>query len=164
MNIKHPKGWGTHMPMLIKTVQRTQGPVMEIGAGLYSTPLLHWLCKERNIRLITYENDPEFFKVAKGFQSRNHRIRFVNDWSEIDGDTHWGVVLIDHHPEEQRGKDVIRLKDKADYLVLHDSEKEVQYGYDKAWSHFKYRYDWKECKPWTTVLSNFDDLSWLQKT
>jgi hypothetical protein len=164
MNIRFPKGWSTHMPMLIRLVQMTDKPVLEIGSGLYSTPLLHWLCKERNVKLITYEDTPEYFKFAKSFQSRNHSIRFVEDWKNIDVETNWGVVLIDHHPEEQRGKDIMRLKDKADYFVLHDSEKEIVYGYDKVWEHFKYRYDWKDCKPWTTVLSNSKDLSFLQKT
>lgn len=156
------KNWSSHMAMLIKTIMLTDKPVLEIGSGLFSTPLMHWLCKMRGLKLVTYENIEEYYKFAKGFQSPNHRIKFVKDWNEIDLKTHWGVVLIDHHPSEQRGLDAIRLKDKADYLVLHDSEKPEFYNYEQAYPHFKYKFDWKECKPWTTVLSNFKDLSNLK--
>ncbi len=50
----------------------------------------------------------------------------------------------------------IRLKNSADYIILHDTEPdcEKEYGYDKVWEHFKYRKDWKLCRAWTTVVSN----------
>jgi len=156
--ISRPKRWGTHMPMLIKLVQMTNGPVLELGAGLFSTPLLHWLCRERKVKLVTYEDNPEYYKFAVDFRSRGHSVRLIKDWNEIDTKTHWGVVLIDHGLlPEQRAIDTIKLKDKADYLVLHDSQYESLYS--EVWKHFKYRYDWKDCKPWTTVVSNLKDLS-----
>lgn len=159
MSTRLNKKYTTHMPMLIKVVQMSEGPILEIGSGLFSTPLLHWLCHEKGRKLITYENNQDYFKFAKGFQSRNHRIRFIKDWNEIDARTHWGVVLIDHEPVEQRHLDILRLKDKADYIVIHDTEKEDSWEFKNIWSHFKYRYTWKGCVPWTTVVSNFKDLS-----
>ena len=149
------------MPMLIKVVQMSEGPILEIGSGPFSTPLLHWLCHEKGRKLITYENVPDYFKFAKGFQSRNHRIRFVKDWEEMDIKAHWGVVLIDHEPAKRRHADILKLKDNADYIVIHDTEpeRENKYGYQNIWPLFKYRYDWKGCRPWTTVVSNFKNLS-----
>ena len=147
------------MPMLIKAVQASEGPILEIGSGLFSTPLLHWLCHEKGRRLITYENNEDYFKFAKGFQSKNHRIRLVKDWEEIENKKRWGVILIDHEPAEQRRADILKFKDSADYIVIHDTERESRYGLKDVWPHFKYRRDWKACKPWTTVVSNFKDLS-----
>lgn len=149
----------TYIPILTKVVQMTTGPVLELGAGPYSTPLLHWLCAEDRRYLLTYENYIDYFKFAKHFQSRNHRIRHTKDWSDIDTKTFWDVVLIDHMPDERRGEDAFRLKDTAKYIILHDSQDDVHHGYDKIYKYFKYRYDWKFSKPWTTVVSNFVDVS-----
>lgn len=156
------KNMTTHMGVLIRVLQASDGDVVELGSGPSSTPLLHWLCKDLNRRLITYETDPEFYKFAKEFQSRGHSITFVKNWDSIDTNTHHGVVFIDHAPAERRGVDVIRFKDSADYVILHDTEKENMYGYEQVWQHFKYSYTWKECLPWVSVVSNFKDLSWLE--
>ena len=153
------KAHTTHMPMLIKTVQMSKGPILELGAGIFSTPLLHWLCSEDSRRLDTYESHPDYYDFAKRFQSKYHRIHLTKDWQDIDLKKHYSVVLIDHWPEKQRGIDVIKLKNNADYIVLHDSELEKKYGYDKVWKHFKYIYHWKFCTPHTTILSNFKDVS-----
>ena len=157
------KEYTTHIPMLIKTVQMTDGPVLELGAGLFSTPLLHWLCLGRD--LFTYETNPDYYNFAKKFRTNNHRTRLVDDWDKIDIDnTHWSVVFVDHGPVGRRVIDLIRLKDKADYIVIHDTEpgREHRHEYNKAWPLFKYRYDWTKCIAHTTVVSNFKDLSNLE--
>lgn len=158
-NFAFSKAWTTHTPMLIKTVQATDGPILELGTGFTSTPLLHWLCKDKPRYLLSLESVPFWYDFAHKFQSRNHRIRFVEDWDKADMNRHWSVVLVDH-TVERRAIDIIRLKDSADYIVIHDTEDGV-YGYDKVWPHFKYRHDWKECIPYTSVISNFKDLKWL---
>jgi len=154
------KSWTTHIPMILKYVQKSDKPVLELGAGLFSTPLLHWICKENGVNLRTYENVKEYFKFSKSFQSRKHRIRLISDWDEVENnDTFWSVVFIDHAPAERRHIDAIRFANKADYVILHDSDTHRDiYQYDKVYPHFKYRYDWKECSPHTTVLSNFKEL------
>lgn len=158
---KFSKETSTHNPLLIKMVQMSTGDVCELGSGLFSTPLLHWLCRGR--RLVTYENDLEYYEFAKKFVSKSHRIHLVKSFDEVDTKRRWGVVLIDHSPEDhsRRGIDAIRLKDCADYIILHDTEpeEETKYGYDKVWPLFKYRHDWTGVKPFTTVISNFKDLS-----
>ncbi len=152
-----PKRWSTHMPMLIKSLEVSVLPVLELGSGLFSTPFLHWYCKGKKIKLVTYESDPEYYKFATDFRSRSHSVRFTKDWEDIDTTTHWGVVLIDQGGVETRIKSATKLKDTADYIVLHDSQ--YKNMYEDVFKHFKYRYDWKECRPWTTVVSNFKDLS-----
>lgn len=149
------KEWTTHMPMLIKAVQMSKGTIVELGSGPFSTPLLHWLCLGR--RLFSYENQQGYFDFAARFRSKTHSIRFVEDWDKLElGKKHYGVIFIDH--DGHRGADAVRFKDKADYIVLHDSS-EACYGYELLDGHFKYRLDWKGAWPWTTVVSNFKDLS-----
>jgi hypothetical protein len=153
------KSWTTHMGVLVKVLLISSGDVVELGAGPFSTPLLHWVCKSMNRRLITYENNPEFYNYARQFRSRLHRIVFVKNWDEVDASTHRGLVFIDHAPATRRGTDVIRFKDSADYIVMHDTNSEKDYT--NVWEHFKDTYTWKECRPWVSVVSNFKNLSKL---
>lgn len=161
MRVSFAKEKSTHNPMLIKTILISEGPVLEIGAGFFSTPLMHWLCKLMKRKLVTYENNPDYYQFARKFVSRDHSIKLIKDWGEMDYKTHWGVILMDHNPDERRADDVISFKDNADYIVIHDTDREDKYHMEKAWPHFKYRYTWKDCRPWTTVVSNFKDLSEL---
>jgi hypothetical protein len=149
--------------MLMKTVLATDGPVIELGVGFSSTPLLHWLCWEKARPLMSYESDPFWYEFARKFQSRYHRIRLVEDWDKIDNTNPVSVVFVDHL-EDRRVKDIIRFKDVADYIVIHDTDDFKHYGFEEAWKHFKYVYHWKGCSPWTTVVSNKKDLSWLENS
>ena len=158
------KGWSTHVTMLVKTLNASTGDVLELGSGLFSTPMLHWLCKEQNRKLVTLENNEEYINFARQFRSNLHRIGQVESMDGFQINSHWGIVFVDHDfPYQDRGKDAIRFKDSADFIILHDTEREDLYGYGQVWKHFKYRYDWKECQPWTSVVSNFKDLSFLEK-
>lgn len=150
LNMK--KEYSTHIPMLIKAVQMTNSAVLELGAGLYSTPLLHWLCAESGRKLVTYEDNPKYFEWLKEYQSETHSIIDNLNFPE----SRWSVVFIDNGIDE-REKCAIRFKDSADLIVLHDTESD-QYGYQNVFPHFKFRYDWKFCKPWTTIVSNFIKL------
>ena len=146
------------MGVLVKVLYISEGDVVEIGSGPASTPLLHWVCKDLNRNLITYENNQDYYNYARQFQSRMHRIVLITDWDDVDFKTRCGVVFVDHAPSERRSIDIINFKNSAVYLVIHDTEKEKQYGYEKIWPHFKYVYTWKECRPWVSVVSNFKDL------
>ncbi len=152
------KHYTTHIPMLIKCVQHTTGSVLELGAGPCSTPLLHWLCQEKARLLITYESNKFFYKYAKLFQSKNHRVRYVN-WNDYKIDGHWSVAFIDQ-PSKFRCQAILNLKNNVDYFVLHDTDGVGINRYKDVLAQFKYRYDWKACRPWTTVVSD-KDLSWL---
>lgn len=157
---KNYKQAGTHIPTLLKVIPLTIGDVCELGSGFNSTPLLHWLCQGR--RLVTYENDPEWYRFAKQYQTHNHRI---HDTAKIDFEKHWSVVFVDHNisgekVQRQRGDDILKFKD-VDIFILHDTEpvNQAHYHYDRAFPLFKYRKDWTECLPYTTVLSNVIDVT-----
>ncbi len=144
------KSYTTHIPVLIKTLQTTEGAVLELGSGPFSTPLLHWLCAESGRRLETYEDEKEYFDFANQFRSRNHKIFFVEDWDKIDISKRWSVVFIDHKTE-RRSIDALRVN--AQYIMLHDSETDY-YGYSKIYPKFKYVTQYTFANPWTAILSN----------
>lgn len=156
-----PIGAGSHLPTLIKTINVSTGPVLELGMGTFSTHYLHWACYESKRKLVSFENKPECFEWAKDFRNDYHDVNLITDWDSIDLSGHWGVVLIDHAPTPRRKHEIRKLADRADYVVIHDSEPERE-GWQKLWQIyplFKYRKDFGRENPLTTVLSNFKDLS-----
>lgn len=157
LNADLKKDYTTYMGVLIRAVLASTGDVVELGAGPSSTPLLHWLCKDMNRKVISYETDPEFYNYARRYRSWLHKIVFVRSWDEIDTKTHRGVVFVDHSPFDRRAADIIKFKDSADYIVIHDTE--CLRDFKPIWPHFKFAYTWKECRPWASVVSNFKDLS-----
>lgn len=158
--MKLRKGYSSFFPVLIKAVQNTNGPVLELGAGIFSTPLLHWLCAEQGRKLATYENQQEYYRFARKFRTETHEVKFVTDWDKEDFDKKkWAVALIDH-TAERRTIDALRLKKTAQYIILHDTQKEMNryYKYSKIWKSFKHVYHWSFDIPRTSVVSNLSDL------
>lgn len=152
---KNDKQMSSHMPTLLLALQKTKGAVCELGAGFYSTPLLHWLCLNR--MLYTYENSAGYRHYASRFHNKYHRIRTFH---EIDYTRDWSVVFIDSAPASERGAEALKFTN-AQVIILHDTESEKEYGYDTVWSHFKYRLD-SPFRPQTTIVSNVIDVSkWL---
>ena len=155
------KQQGTHNLNLIKAVSKTKGDVCEMGVGFSSTPLLHWITLGR--KLVSYESDQDYFHFAKKFISDNHKVRHANrEFTNVDYNRHWSVVFIDHSPRKPRtrGDDAMKFTN-ADLMVLHDTEPESagHYGYDQVFKKYKYRYDWKLCKPYCSIVSNVIDVS-----
>lgn len=155
--------WGTHIPVLIRALEISQGPVLELGVGVWSTPVLHMMCENSRRMLHSYEDDPEWYKAHRTFITKRHSVSHVERWERvpIEG-THWGVVFVDH-AAHRRAIDAWRARGVADYVMIHDSNayNDRHYHYDRIYPAFKYRYNFRRLTPNTTVLSNFKDLSLL---
>ncbi len=152
----------------MKLVQNTTGTIMEVGSGMFSTPLLHWMCFENKRSLITVERHLHYLDFANKFKTLSHKVLHIKELEKADLNEHYSIVFIDHTPKKPRtrGDDALLFKDKADYVVLHDAgvNGKQKYGYDQLYSQFKYRYDWTGATPHTTVLSNFVDVTkWQQE-
>jgi hypothetical protein len=152
--------YSTHLPVLMQAVSKTSGDVLELGAGLFSTPVLHWLVAAKGRKLISLDNDPKFYDWAKPLADKYHRIACVESWDDAWIDRPWDVVLVDHSPDERRIVEIQRLKDFAKYLIIHDSNGryEKNYHYSRIYPLFKYHLDFNGAEPSTTVLSNLVSL------
>ena len=151
----------THIPLLIKVLQRSNGPVLEIGMGPFSTPLLHSMCYEMKRHLVSYDNNMDFFEPNSAFANKGHEVRMVNNWDEAEiEDRHWGVAFLDHAPALRRKEEAKRLVNNVDFLIIHDSEKskDKYFKYSEIYPLFKYRYNYKRMSPQTVVLSNTTDV------
>jgi hypothetical protein len=152
--MKLDPAYATHLLVLIPLVLATEGDVLEMGMGYSSTIVLHELC--RNRKLVSYENDPEVYAMFSKFKSENHELVLIDDWARAKIERPWAVALIDHKPAVRRRKDLIRLKGHADYIVVHDSERDADrfFRIRKRFSNFRYVHMYNSCKPETAVLSD----------
>ena len=147
------------MPVLMNVLSITQGDVLELGMGLYSTPYLHWACFGKR-KLVSYDNDPKYISINKQFEDEFHEVHFVDDWDKAEIEKPWDVVLVDHAPAERRIVEIKRLANFAKYIVVHDTQKrnEFEYHYSKIYPLFKHHYKYRNVKPHTSILSNFIDV------
>jgi hypothetical protein len=150
-------GARTHEPALVAAVAAAgPGPVLEIGAGYYSTPILHALCAAMGRALLTVDNDTGWIHRLESLRSSTHRLVSVDSWDQslpLTDSEMWAVVFVDHAPAERRVVEIARLANRTEFMVVHDSEHPL-YGYDRCFAEFKYRYDYTRFVPWTSILSN----------
>ena len=163
MRLKAIPGWASHIPLLIKAFNATEGDVLELGIGFFSTSLLYWLCEDAGRNLFSYEDNFKFFRIFRFyFGFKGHRGYLVKDWDKIDIDREWGLAFVDHNGD-RREKEIKRLADKAKIIIAHDTDPKSDefYNYKRVWPLFKYRYDYTKFSPHTSALSNFVDLNFL---
>jgi predicted O-methyltransferase YrrM len=155
----------THRPVLCEAVLRVpDGIVLELGAGEGSTLPLHEVSLATGRRIVTLESDREWFERFEHLRSNNHAIGYMRSWSELDpvrpleGDElPYAIAFVDHAPVEQRIVDIRQLAQLAQVVVAHDTNSEDYFN--QISGLFRYRTTYKRRLPWTTVFSNFIDVS-----
>lgn len=165
--------YGTHLGPLIKVMSLTDGDVLELGLGYFSTPYLHYQCLLDKRHLVSYDNDKGWIRrfatsdfYNHMYQGEYHDFKYVEDWAEADIEKPWDVVLVDHSPDPRRAIEVKRLANLAKYIIIHDSNESggkqfSDYHYSDIYPLFKYKKVWDKENRHATVLSNFvslDDL------
>jgi hypothetical protein len=162
--------YGTHIHPLTTAVLNTTGPVLELGCGDFSTPILHEICKQQRRHLLSCDTSKEWIELFLDLESSMHTFKYVpvysNDWdadpkphlwNEIGNDRVWSVVFIDHRPAAQRKVDIARFASNAEIIVVHDTE-ESGYEYESVFPTFKYRFDYMRYAVRTTLVSNTIDV------
>lgn len=160
-------GYATHVPVLIACLQNTTGPILELGAGLYSTPIVHAfsvLGRYGRTVEINAEWAARIRALFEGipFVSTKHDILTVRDPEETNLKEHqWSVALVDHETHH-RARDLRTLKELgAEIIIVHDTQ-DVRYGCNPVLETFRYRHDFEGWGwPTTTAVSDVNDLLWL---
>jgi hypothetical protein len=152
---------GTHLPVLINVVLKTTGSILELGCGTFSTPFLHWFCFGKDRKLVTYEDNTRWESFLMEYSNSYHATYMVKDWNDVALIGPWDVAFVDHSPHGRRVEEIKKLVDNTNYVILHDSQgvNDRIFHYNTIYPLFKYRYDFKKVRPYTTVLSNFKELS-----
>jgi len=166
-SLKISGSYGTHLGPLIACMNKTTGDVLELGMGFFSTPYLHYQCLLSKRKLVSYDNDVGWVRnYAESdyqhylYRGEYHEIKLAEDWSTIDIEKPWDVVLVDQTPDLARKETVKRLANLAKYIIIHDSNErhEPVYHYSEIYPLFKYKRVWDKDDRHATVLSNFVEL------
>ncbi len=162
-------GWrdslgGSHIPVLVKMMEQINGPVLELGVGHSSTPILHWLCAEKGLPLLSLEDDESWYEEFSSFKTFNHRVELVENWDILDKfkvyKTDWSMVLIDNNPVKKRWRMAKRLRNHADFILLHDAEPENdnKNHYSRIYHMFEYKYIYDKVYPFTAIVSKTKEI------
>lgn len=151
---------GSHLPVLMKLISMTNGPILELGCGMYSTTYLHWACYPTKRPITTCESKNEWIGFARQFETDFHTVIHVPDWNLLDLSSPWSIAFVDHAPDERRIDEIKRLT-HAEYVVAHDADirREHKYNYRRARPFFKYVTTYAGARPNTAIFSNVHDLT-----
>lgn len=160
-------GWSSHLEALAWALPQTWGPIVEMGAGWYSTPLLHGYAAATERELFTVDDpqhwEEDFNSLAATYETAWHSFERGTYQLPVVDMTDGGLVFIDHGTV-WRAPSLWEAKNAgARIIVVHDTEptpgKDEEYpGMATALASFKYRLDFTVYPQWTTVLSDVIDL------
>jgi hypothetical protein len=118
----------THLPSLFAALLATDGPVLEIGAGFGSTPILRAYCQATEREFLSIEGSEQKWADAVGAE-------YDAGYSTLPrlAERKWSVVFVDNAPALRRGADAMLFMDSSEFVVIHDWESaEVQHGFQPA--------------------------------
>ena len=148
--------------MLVKLQPRD---IIEIGAGIYSTPMLMAYVSVRG-------GDHLILETNRKYQLAMNSVCGC-EMDLFDGETlppkafcPWGLAFIDHNPAEARAIVAAALQGWAGVIVLHDSNPEwdekfgrgAGYGYSKIIPRWKHHKHFTAIDPHTLVLTDSDSV------
>jgi hypothetical protein len=154
----------SHLPLFLACIAATEGPVLEIGVGFHSTPIIHSLLGALGREFVSAESNPYWIDVFKpdytcalddaGF---SHTF-LLDDYPTLKTLTerHWGVVLVDDSPGPPRCDNVSMFLPVSDYVLVHDAQGEdIMVPMRPVIKDVPYQFMHKRYYPWALALSNF---------
>jgi hypothetical protein len=175
--------YSTHQPILIAALLKTEGPILEMGGGHYSTPIVSVFANTQRREAHTIETGAAVYETLKRFSSPFHKIwpvggydfapdgrflprpdttraqyiavqsRFLAEFCN-DGPQRWSVVFVDQAPGYLRVPAIEHFADIADFIITHDTELADAYGFEPCLSTFRHRWDSRLHLPHATIVSN----------
>ena len=121
--------WGSHLPALLACIAVTEGPVLELGVGHFSTPQLHALCGAMGRNLYSIESDAEWRKEFRAkYEGRpNFGEHIFSESLPPEFVFDFAVAFIDHSPGgANRAAAFKALIHVSDYVVMHDAQKDAE--------------------------------------
>ncbi len=178
-----PDPFSTHQPLLVAALLSSHGPILEMGGGYYSTPIISAFANIQRREAHTIETGPAMYELLKRFSSPFHKVwpvsgydfaadgRFIprpettrEQYIEIQArflanfcrtsPTRWSVVFIDQAPGYLRVPAIEHFADTADFIVTHDTEMAEAYGFEPCLSKFRHRWDSRLQAAHATIVSN----------
>jgi hypothetical protein len=158
--------YGSHAIVLLAALYVSKsGPVLELGMGATSSPLLHRLAKEQKRFLLSADSDIRWINYFSSFTANNslHKLKYIEvktnmgiEWASafLMDSENWTVVFIDHAPGPRRQFDLMLYSHRSHIVVLHDTESSGLYQYGPGLSYYPYQYRFTKFDTYTDVLSS----------
>lgn len=105
--------WGSYLPSLFSCLLATKGPVLEVGVGDISTPILRAFCSASKRPLVSIEDD-DVWRAKLGVMWHTDSLATVLTLHQ------WSVVFLDHSPGGQRAAAANLFPESAEFIVVHD--------------------------------------------
>ena len=154
--------YGGHAVILFAALYATDGAVLELGSGLFSTPIIHNVAVVQQGRdVFTVDADSDWLQHFTSMGSPHHSFGLVSSaypnqpyrflqfrpahfrrWEDV-WDGRYGLVFVDQTPEFERRKDIQRRRNVSDVMIVHDTNDMKSYGYEPLLSTFPYRYKFR---------------------
>lgn len=158
---KSTNDWDSHRPLLYLAVTKTPFNVMEFGSGDGSTKLLSGYCNLKGKSFYSFETNEKWAKKTGSYFITDYLENIEPQMAALD----LGLMFIDSAPGETRKDIILAFSNKAEVILVHDTEESAEYvyGMKEVLSTFKYRLDYKpKGNPHTSCVSNFIDVeSWV---
>lgn len=117
--------WQSHLPALLACIAVTDGAVLELGVGHFSTPHLHALCGALGRVLESVEADAEWYNEFVKYHTGTHRV--LRSDGSLPFANGWGVAFIDHSPGgANRAQAFQHMIVRAEFVVVHDAQKDAE--------------------------------------
>lgn len=161
----------SYYPLLYKALEATKGEIIEMGTGHGSTPLLHEYATRYKRFLESYETEKTWLSEFETLENQYHSFTLVcrECWDSCSNmHPNPSVVFIDHAPGERRKEDILKFKDSAEIIVIHDTEPTGAGDYQVRQHFGKFKYvvevmsnapNPHEAGAWATALSNTVDIT-----
>lgn len=167
----------THVPVLKEILAISSGSVVEFGCGHGSTPLVNKYANDKGIKCYTFDSNPEWIGQFTNYNGDYHKIIPIEDsldswehilFTKILSIRHISLAFIDQSPWEARVLCLDKIKQYADYVILHDCDYFPRNGllgkpngtYSGDFSDvFKYHQVFDVCRPPTLVGSMYRECN-----
>ena len=181
--------FGTHQPLLFGACLSTDGPLIELGTGFYSTPFIHAVSAAQGRPAWSVDTSRAYLTFMGQYESDAHRMMLLDEEMMMGDDgkivfsddqspayfverqtafleRHFGsitpgVVFVDHDPAFLRQPAIEWFADRADFIVTHDTESPEHYGFD--FTPFRSRLSDHYQPTGTVVVSNRRDCEALRQ-
>lgn len=143
--------YSTHLAALVDTAMNSKGPILELGCGHYSTPVLASIAAAQERRFLVQASNEEWASQFK--DEVDLELVDWSVWAPPEG--RWGMVFLD---SEEAVRDRIKrlpvLAKISDVVVMHDANVAIK---NPEWKSLITDYARVEIYhrhvPWTVVMT-----------
>ena len=160
VNLPYDYAFGSQLIPLIIAALLSDGDLLELGMGLYSTPVIHKLSVDKEKMATSIDTNAQWASKFQFYNETSTHQLLVMPFEEMinyGSYKNWGVVLVDHGFANKRYINVVKFANNSQIVLAHDAEDPAEMFY--KYKHFKVREHFKFSCRYTVFHRNNMSLS-----